>query len=144
MRIFACIKAILMEKIEHIGIAVHNLEEAGALFTALLGKEPYKQEIVKKDGVLTSFYLIGETKIELLVPTRDDSPIAKFLEKKGAGIHHLAFGVSDINQEIERLQNADFQMIDSVSRPGADGKVVAFLHPKSTNGVLIELCQDAS
>jgi len=132
-----------MEKIEHIGIAVHNLEEAGQLFSALLGREPYKQEIVEKDGVLTSFYLVGETKIELLVPTRDDSPIAKYLDKKGAGIHHLAFGVQDIKSEIERLQGLNFQLIDTEPRAGADGKIVAFLHPKSTNGVLVELCQDA-
>jgi methylmalonyl-CoA/ethylmalonyl-CoA epimerase len=132
-----------MEKIEHIGIAVHNLEEASAVFSALLGKEPYKQEIVEKDGVLTSFYLIGDTKIELLVPTTESSPIAKFLEKKGAGIHHLAFGVNNICEEMERLESANFLLIDKVPRPGADGKIVAFLHPKSTNSVLIELCQDA-
>ncbi len=131
-----------MEKIEHIGIAVNSVEEAEKLFTALLGKSPYKQEIVEKDGVLTSFYQIGESKIELLIATSPESPIRKYLDNKGPGIHHIAFGTSNVQAELDRLAGEGFQLIDKAPRPGADGKRVAFLHPKSTGGVLVELCED--
>jgi methylmalonyl-CoA/ethylmalonyl-CoA epimerase len=131
-----------VEKIEHIGIAVNSVEEAEKLFTALLGKAPYKQERVEKDGVLTSFYQIGESKIELLIATTPESPIRKYLDTKGPGIHHIAFGTSDVQVELDRLAGEGFQLIDKAPRPGADGKRVAFLHPKSTGGVLVELCED--
>lgn len=132
-----------MKKIEHIGIAVKDLEASNALFTKLFGKENYKVETVEREGVSTSFFEAGPTKIELLAATRPDSPIAKFIEKKGEGIHHLAFAVDDIEAEITRLKAEGFQLISEEPKPGADGKIIAFLHPKSSNGVLIELCQDA-
>lgn len=131
-----------MKKIEHIGIAVKDLENSNELFKALFGKEHYKIESVESEGVKTSFFKCGPNKIELLQATNAESPIAKFIEKKGEGIHHIAFAVDDIEQEIERLTNEGFQMIHKTPKPGADNKLIAFLHPKSTNGVLIELCQD--
>ncbi len=131
-----------MNKIEHIGIAVKNLEESNNLFQKLFGKPPYKQEEVLSEGVRTSFFQTGTNKIELLEATNSDSPIAKFLEKKGEGIHHIAFDVSDIFSEIERLKAEGFVLINEIPRKGADNKLVAFLHPKNTNGVLIELCQE--
>ena len=131
-----------MEKIEHIGIAVSSLEEGAKVFSALLDKTPYKQEVVEKDGVLTSFYMIGECKIELLVATTETSPIKKFIDNKGPGIHHIAFAAENVKAELARLESEGFQLIDKEPRVGADGKIVAFLHPKSTGGVLIELCQD--
>lgn len=131
-----------MEKLEHIGIAVKNMESANKLFATLLGSEHYKIEEVSSEGVRTSFFDIGGVKIELLEATRDDSPIARFIEKKGEGIHHLAFAVSDIGKSIEEYQKKGFQLINQEPKDGADGKVIVFLHPKSTNGVLVELCQD--
>ncbi|MDN3491562.1 methylmalonyl-CoA epimerase [Winogradskyella bathintestinalis] len=131
-----------MKKIEHIGIAVKNIENSNELFKALFGKEHYKIEDVESEGVKTSFFKCGPNKIELLQATNDDSPIAKFIEKKGEGMHHIAFAVDDIEREIERLTQEGFTMIHKKPKKGADNKLIAFLHPKSTNGVLIELCQD--
>ncbi|MBT9146184.1 MAG: hypothetical protein DDT42_02066 [candidate division WS2 bacterium] len=130
-----------MESIEHIGIAVENEAASVELFNKLLGKQPYKMEEVEKDGVKTIFYALGDTKIELLVPTRPDSPIQKFLDKKGPGIHHIAFGVNKINLQLENLEGLGFELIDKTARLGADNKSVAFLHPKSTAGVLVEICE---
>ncbi len=131
-----------MRKIEHIGIAVKNLEEANETFRALLDTEPYKSEAVESEGVITSFFQMGESKIELLAATNQNSPIAKFIEKRGEGIHHIAFDVEDIEAEIARLERRGFVLINLRAKPGADNKIVAFLHPKSSNGVLVELCQD--
>ncbi|WP_417859753.1 methylmalonyl-CoA epimerase [Winogradskyella sediminis] len=131
-----------MNKIEHIGIAVKDIEESNSLFKSLLGKAHYKIEDVESEGVKTSFFQCGPNKIELLQATNDESPIAKFIEKKGEGIHHMAFAVDDIEAEIERLTNEGFTVIHTQPKRGADNKLIAFLHPKSTNGVLIELCQD--
>jgi methylmalonyl-CoA/ethylmalonyl-CoA epimerase len=131
-----------MEKIEHIGIAVKNLEESNALFASLFGKPHYKIEEVKSEGVKTSFFDVGPNKIELLEATNPESPIAKFIAKKGDGIHHIAFAVTDIKAEIKRLKNEGFTVLNSAPKLGADNKLVAFLHPKTTNGVLIELCQE--
>lgn len=129
-------------KLEHIGIAVKSLGISDDLFTKLLGKESYKKESVEREGVVTSFYAAGESKIELLEASKEDSPISKFIDKKGEGIHHLAFGVEDILEEIERLKKEGFQFISEEPKEGADNKLVVFLHPKSTNGVLVELCQE--
>lgn len=129
-------------KLEHIGIAVNSLGISDDLFSRLLGKESYKQESVEREGVTTSFYNTGESKIELLEASTDESPIAKFIEKKGEGIHHLAFGVEDISKEVKRLKKEGFQFISEEPKEGADNKLVVFLHPKSTNGVLVELCQE--
>ena len=129
-------------KIEHIGIAVNSLETSDSLFARLLGKPNYKKESVEREGVTTSFYGVGDSKIELLQATNPESPIAKFLDKKGEGIHHLAFGVEDIKTEIERLKKEGFIFISEEPKEGADNKLVVFLHPKSTNGVLVELCQE--
>ncbi|WP_028282569.1 methylmalonyl-CoA epimerase [Olleya marilimosa] len=131
-----------MKKIEHIGIAVKNLEESNALFAKLFGKSHYKIEAVESEGVNTSFFKVGPNKIELLEATKPESPIAKFLEKKGEGIHHIAFAVEDIKSEILRLKSEGFIVLNETPKKGADNKLVAFLHPKSSNGVLIELCQD--
>ena len=129
-------------KLEHIGIAVKSLGVSDALFAKLLGKESYKQESVEREGVVTSFYAAGESKIELLEASKEESPIAKFINKKGEGIHHLAFGVENILAEVERLKKEGFQFISEEPKEGADNKLVVFLHPKSTNGVLVELCQE--
>ncbi len=131
-----------MRKIEHIGIAVKNLEVSNKLFEKLFGNPPYKEEEVASEGVKTSFFMNGPNKIELLEATNENSPISKFLEKKGEGIHHIAFDVEDIESEIVRLQNDGFVLINDKPKKGADNKLVVFLHPKSTNGVLIELCQE--
>lgn len=131
-----------MNKIEHIGIAVKNLEESNALFAKLFGKPHYKMESVESEGVNTSFFKVGENKIELLEATNENSPIAKFLSKKGEGVHHIAFDVTDIAAEIKRLQSEGFVVLNEKPKKGADNKLVAFLHPKSTNGTLIELCQE--
>ncbi|GGD17839.1 methylmalonyl-CoA epimerase [Hyunsoonleella pacifica] len=133
-----------MNKIEHIGIAVKSLKDSNALFTKLFGKPEYKIEEVETEGVNTSFFKIGDNKIELLEATEENSPIAKFIEKKGEGIHHIAFDVDDIETEIKRLQGEGFTVLNKTPKKGADNKLVAFLHPKSTNGVLIELCQEIS
>jgi methylmalonyl-CoA/ethylmalonyl-CoA epimerase len=131
-----------MDKIEHIGIAVKNLEESNTLFAALFGKPHYKIEEVQSESVRTSFFDVGPNKIELLEGTNPDSPISKFIAKKGEGIHHIAFAVSDIKAEITRLKKEGFIVLNEEPKLGADNKLVAFLHPKSTNGVLIELCQE--
>ncbi|CAN5116537.1 methylmalonyl-CoA epimerase [soil metagenome] len=131
-----------MRKIEHLGIAVKDLAISNELFSKLLNVAPYKQEAVESEGVNTSFFQVGETKIELLEATNPDSPIAKFIEKRGEGIHHIAFEVQDIQAEIARLKTEGFTVINEKPKPGADNKLVAFLHPKSTNGVLVELCQE--
>ena len=133
-----------MRKIEHIGIAVKDLEVSNTLFEKLFGAPAYKSEVVESEGVTTSFFLNGPNKIELLAATNPDSPIAKFIEKKGEGIHHIAFDVEDIVSEIARLQKEGFVVLNETPKKGADNKLVAFLHPKSTNGVLIELCQEIS
>lgn len=129
-------------KLEHIGIAVKSLGVSDELFTKLLGKESYKKETVEREGVVTSFYETGESKIELLEASKEESPISKFIDKKGEGIHHLAFGVENIVEEVKRLKKEGFQFISEEPKEGADNKLVVFLHPKSTNGVLIELCQE--
>ena len=131
-----------MKKIEHIGIAVKNLEVSNKLFASLLGESHYKMEEVVSEGVKTSFFKSGPNKIELLEATNPESPIAKFIEKKGEGIHHIAFAVTDIKSEIKRLQKEGFIVLNETPKKGADNKLVAFLHPKTTNGVLIELCQE--
>jgi methylmalonyl-CoA/ethylmalonyl-CoA epimerase len=131
-----------MKKIEHIGIAVNNLEESSLIYEKLFGTPAYKREEVESEGVKTAFFMNGPNKIELLEATNPDSPIAKFISKKGEGIHHIAFDVEDIELEIFRLKNEGFVILNEVPKKGADNKLVAFLHPKSTNGVLIELCQE--
>lgn len=131
-----------MEKIEHIGIAVGNLESAENTYSKLLNVKPYKREVVESEGVSTSFFMCGESKIELLEATNPDSPIAKFVAKKGEGIHHIAYAVKDIKSEMQRLKNEGFTLLNEEPKKGADNKLVAFLHPKSANGVLVELCQE--
>ena len=131
-----------MKKIEHIGIAVKSLEISNLVFEKLFGAPAYKSELVESEGVKTSFFMNGPNKIELLEATHPESPIAKFLEKKGEGIHHIAFDVEDIVLEIARLKEEGFVVLNDVPKKGADNKLVAFLHPKTTNGVLIELCQE--
>lgn len=132
----------MLNKIEHLGIAIKNMETSDHLFAKLLGTEPYKQESVEREGVKTSFFMVGDSKIELLEATNAESPIAKFIEKKGEGIHHIAFAVDDIFAEITRLKSEGFIFISEEPKDGADNKLVVFLHPKSTNGVLVELCQE--
>jgi methylmalonyl-CoA/ethylmalonyl-CoA epimerase len=131
-----------MEKLEHIGIAVKNLEDSNKLFAKLLGKPHYKIEEVESEGVRTSFFEVGGIKIELLEATRADSPIARFIEKKGEGLHHLAFTSEQIEDEIKKLSGEGFVPLADKPKPGADNKKIVFLHPKTTNGVLVELCQD--
>ena len=132
----------MLDKIEHLGIAVKNLATSDLLFAKLLGTPSYKTETVDREGVKTSFYKIGNSKIELLEATKPESAIAKFIEKKGEGIHHIAFAVENIYSEIERLKNEGFLFISEEPKDGADNKLVVFLHPKCTNGVLVELCQE--
>ncbi|SIQ02711.1 methylmalonyl-CoA epimerase [Maribacter ulvicola] len=131
-----------MKKIEHLGIAVKNLEESNALFERLLGVAPYKKEKVVSERVVTSFFKNGPNKIELLASTDPNGPIAKFLKKKGEGIHHVAFEVEDIFAEIDRLKKEGFTILNEKPKKGADNKLVAFVHPKTANGVLVELCQE--
>jgi len=130
-----------MKKIEHIGIAVKDLESANELYARLLGEQPYKQEEVEREGVMTSFFQVGPNKIELLKATKEDSPIAKYIEKRGEGVHHIAFEVDDIKAEMKRLKDDGFRLLSEEPKRGADNKMVAFIHPKSANGVLIELCE---
>ncbi|NUN99198.1 MAG: methylmalonyl-CoA epimerase [Saprospiraceae bacterium] len=130
-----------MIRLEHIGIAVKDIASGNALFAKLLGEEHYKMEEVASEGVNTSFFRIGESKVELLEATNPDSPIAKFIEKRGEGIHHIAFEVADIYAEMARLQAEGFTLLNAEPKRGADNKLVCFLHPKSANGVLVELCQ---
>ena len=131
-----------MTNVEHIGIAVKDLSTAERLYTALLNSAPYKRETVESEQVATSFFKINQTKIELLEATGPDSAIARFIEKKGEGIHHIAFEVEDIVAEMERLRNAGFALLNEEPKQGADNKLICFVHPKSANGVLIELCQE--
>jgi methylmalonyl-CoA/ethylmalonyl-CoA epimerase len=131
-----------MRKIEHIGIAVADLEKSNELFKKLLGKVHFKTEKVEGEGVDTSFFQVGETKVELLQATRTDSPIAKFIDRKSEGVHHIAFDVEDIITEVARLKEAGFEILNETPKEGADNKLVVFLHPRSTNGVLVELCQE--
>jgi methylmalonyl-CoA/ethylmalonyl-CoA epimerase len=130
-----------MNKIEHIGIAVKNIESANLVYEKIIGTPSYKQELVQSEQVNTSFFKVGENKIELLEATGPDSPIAKFLAKKGEGIHHIAFAVDDIVAEMARLKAEGFVLLNEAPKKGADQKLVCFVHPKDTNGVLIELCQ---
>jgi methylmalonyl-CoA/ethylmalonyl-CoA epimerase len=131
-----------MLKIEHIGIAVRNLEEANKLFAALLNTVHYKVENVEAEKVSTSFFKTGDTKIELLEATHAESPVAKFIEKRGEGIHHIAFEVEDIHETMSRMKAAGFILLSDEPKKGADNKLICFLHPKSTKGVLVELCQE--
>jgi methylmalonyl-CoA/ethylmalonyl-CoA epimerase len=131
-----------MNQVEHIGIAVKNLEASIAMYTLLLGVKPYKTEEVASEGVITVFFDAGNTKIELLSATRPDSPIAKFIEKRGEGIHHLAFGVDNIKKKIEEKKEAGFELINTEPKDGADNKLIAFLHPKSTGNILVEMCEE--
>ena len=133
-----------MKRIEHLGIAVKNLEEAIPMYEALLNTTCYKREGVASEGVMTAFFQIGESKIELLEATNEASPIAKFLSKNGPGFHHVAFEVENIESEISRLQLAGFQLIHEIAKDGADNKRIAFLHPKSTGSLLVEICQEKS
>jgi len=131
-----------MIKVEHIGIAVKNLERSNQLFKALLGVEKYKIEPVSSEKVNTSFFAVGDTKIELLESTDKDSPISRFLEKRGEGIHHIAFEVDDIRETLKNLAEKGFELISNEPKKGADNKLVAFVHPRSANGVLVEICQE--
>lgn len=131
-----------MNKIEHIGIAVENIEISNVLFAKLFGVDSYKTEVVETEGVKTSFFKVGNNKVELLEAITSNNPIAKFIKKNGEGIHHIAFEVSDIEVEIERLKKEGFTAISDKPKVGADNKLIVFLHPKSTNGILIELCQE--
>ena len=140
--VFLARELLIMKKVEHIGIAVKSLAEANKIYEKLLGKAPYKTEEVASEGVATSFFECGESKIELLEATNPDSAISKFIDKKGEGIHHIAFAVENIKQEMERLEKEGFVLLNKDPKRGADNKWVAFLHPKSANGVLVELCQE--
>lgn len=132
----------MIKKIEHIGIAVKSLDKSNELFKKLFGNSHYKIETVESEGVSTSFFMIGETKIELLEASNENSAIAKFIEKKGEGIHHIAYEVDNIKDEMQRLQKEGFELINQQPKDGADNKQICFLHPKSTNGMLVELCQE--
>ena len=132
----------MIQKIEHIGIAVKDLNHSNELFKKLFGKDHYKVEAVESEGVSTSFFMLGETKIELLQATNSDSAISKFIEKKGEGIHHIAYAVDNIVTEMERLQAEGFEILNKEPKHVADNKLICFLHPKSTNGILVELCQE--
>jgi methylmalonyl-CoA/ethylmalonyl-CoA epimerase len=132
----------MLNKIEHIGIAVKDLTAASKIYEVLLGKSSYKQEEVESENVLTEFFKIGNSKLELLAATHQGSAIARFIDKKGEGIHHIAFEVDDIELEMKRLQNEGFILLNDKPKIGADNKLICFVHPKSSNGVLIELCQE--
>ena len=131
-----------MKNVEHIGIAVKNISASNLLFEKLLGTPPYKSETVESESVTTSFFKVGGTKIELLESTSETSAIAKFIEKRGEGIHHIAFEVENIYEEMKRMEENGFQLLNTEPKKGADNKLVVFLHPKSSNGVLVELCQE--
>lgn len=131
-----------MNKIEHIGIAVSNLNDAIATYTQLLGTNCYKMEEVESEGVRTAFFQVGDSKIELLESTKEDGPIGKFIAKRGEGIHHIAFDVTHIEESMQDLKDKGFQLLNETPKYGADNKLVAFVHPKSSNGVLVELCQE--
>ena len=132
-----------MKKINHLGIAVKDIDESNKLFAKIFGKKNYKTELVKSEGVITSFFEIGVNKIELVSHTNSDSPIYKFLEKNKEGMHHISFDVDDIYSEMERLKKEGIRLLNEFPKKGADNKWICFLHPKDTNGVLIELCQEA-
>ena len=132
----------MINKVEHLGIAVTDIDISNKLFAKLLGKEHYKLETVDSESVITSFFKVGEQKIELLQSTDNNGPIAKFIEKRKEGAHHLAFHVDSITDEIKRLKKEGFEFISETPKKGADNKIIVFLHPKTTNGVLIELCQN--
>jgi methylmalonyl-CoA/ethylmalonyl-CoA epimerase len=132
----------MIKKIEHLGIAVKNISDANTIYQQLLGTASYKTEKVESENVLTSFFKVGESKIELLEGTSTDSPISKFIEKKGEGLHHIAFEVEDIVAEMQNLKNQGFTLLSDKPKQGADNKLICFVHPKSANGVLIELCQE--
>ena len=132
----------MIKKIEHLGIAVNNIEEATKTYEALLNSPPYKTEIVEREGVKTVFFECGESKVELLGATREGSPVGKYLSKQKEGIHHIAFFVDDLKSEMKRLQKEGFQLLSEEPKAGADGKSIVFLHPKSSHGVLVELCED--
>ena len=134
----------MVKRIEHLGIAVDNIEEAIDVYEALLGATCYKEEIVCSEGVRTAFIMVGESKIELLEATNEESAIAKFLNNNRAGFHHVAFEVDDLDAELIRLNKGGFKLIHDIPKSGADNKRIAFLHPKSTKGMLIELCQEKS
>jgi methylmalonyl-CoA/ethylmalonyl-CoA epimerase len=129
-------------RIEHLGIAVKNIADANRLFTALLGVSPYKSEAVEREHVTTSFFKVGESKVELLESTDPSGPIGRFIEKNGEGIHHVAFEVEDIHAAMQRLKEQGFRLLSEEPKQGADNKLICFLHPKSTNGVLVEICQE--
>ena len=131
-----------MRKIEHIGIAVHDIEASNKVFTKIFGKESYKSESVETESVITSFFQVGESKIELVAATNQNSPIAKYLANNREGMHHIAFDVQDIKAEMKRLQSEGIRTLNDQPKQGADNKLICFLHPKDTNGVLIELCQE--
>lgn len=131
-----------MRKIEHLGIAVSNLEAAESLYTQLLGVAPYKREEVASEQVITSFFKVGDNKIELLQSSNPEGTIARFIEKRGEGIHHVAFDVDDIEAEMARLKAAGFVLLNETPKKGADNKLICFVHPKNTHGVLVELCQE--
>ena len=131
-----------MKKIEHIGIAVSNLDESNSIYAKILGVNPYKTETVESEGVITSFFQTDNTKIELLQGIKENNAISKFIEKRGEGIHHIAFEVEDIEEEIKRLKKLGFKIINETPKKGADNKLICFIHPKSTKQVLIELCQE--
>jgi methylmalonyl-CoA/ethylmalonyl-CoA epimerase len=132
----------MIKKIEHIGIAVKNIEQSNVLFGKLFGKTHYKMESVESEGVKTSFFMLGETKVELLEASTETSAIARFIEKKGEGIHHIAYEVDNIDEEMKRLKDEGFEILNTKPKDGADNKRICFLHPKSTNGVLVELCEE--
>ncbi|MDG1146835.1 MAG: methylmalonyl-CoA epimerase [Crocinitomicaceae bacterium] len=134
----------MVKRIEHLGIAVENIEESIAVYESLLGATCYKEEIVESEGVRTAFIMVGESKIELLEATNEESAIAKFLTKNREGFHHVAFEVDDIDAELTRLNKEGFKLIHEIAKSGADNKRIAFLHPKSTQGMLVELCQEKS
>ena len=131
-----------MQKIEHIGIAVGDIEASNKLFAKIFGKDSYKSEKVISEGVITSFFQIGESKIELVAATNDDSPISKYLSNNKEGVHHISFAVNDIEKEMKRLKKEGIRLLNEAPKNGADNKLICFLHPKDTNGVLIELCQE--
>jgi len=132
----------MIKKIEHVGIAVKDLNKSNSLFKKLLGEPSYKTETVETEAVTTSFFKLGNQKIELLQAMTSNSPVSKFLNKRGEGMHHLALHVEDIHKEIQRLEKEGFSFVSKTPTKGADNKMIVFLHPKTTNGVLIELCQE--
>ena len=132
----------MINKVEHLGIAVKDIDSSNKLFAKLLGKKHYKVELIESESVITSFFKVGEQKIELLQSTDDSGPITKFIQKRKEGVHHLAFLVDSITEEIKRLKKEGFEFISETLKKGADNKIIVFLHPKTTNGVLVELCQN--